>query len=161
MKIKLYRDGEGRPKGDGLATYFKIESVQLALQILDGYEVRPGRRLHVERAKFELKGAYDPSKKPKQKKKKDKEKARKMEEHLFAWKPDKLRAGEAAGEVAALGRPKHERVVVVAGAFEPKDFDADASLILEFQDDFREEAAKCGNCKKVVIFDVSHTVSVQ
>ena len=144
MKIKLYQDEHGNMKGDGLCTYFKIESVQLALQILDGYELR-GKKIKVERARFQLKGEYDPSKKPKQKKRKEKEKLKKMEEHLFAWRPEKLR-----GE-----RPKHERVVVVQNAFSSSDFDTDASLILEYQEDFREEAGKCGTCKKVVIFDVS------
>lgn len=112
------------------------------MQILDGYELR-GKTIKVERAKFQLKGDYDPSKKPKQKKRKDKEKQKKIQEQLFAWKPEKLR-----GE-----RAKHERVVVVQNAFSPNDFD-DASLILEYQDDFREEANKCGNCKRVQIFDV-------
>ena len=35
-KIKLYRDSNGVPKGDALCTYAKVESVQLALTILDG-----------------------------------------------------------------------------------------------------------------------------
>ena len=41
-KIKLYRDAEGGIKGDGLCTYVKVESVGLALQILDGSRVGKG-----------------------------------------------------------------------------------------------------------------------
>ena len=36
-KVKLYREpGTGQLKGDGLCTYMKHESVQLATTILDG-----------------------------------------------------------------------------------------------------------------------------
>ena len=42
-KIKLYRDAEGGVKGDGLCTYVKVESVGLALQILDGSRVGKGK----------------------------------------------------------------------------------------------------------------------
>ena len=54
----------------------QIESVKLALDILDGY-IFKGHKIHVERAQFELKGQYDPSKKPRKKKAKDKEKLKK------------------------------------------------------------------------------------
>merc|ERR1712126_324736 len=60
-KIKLYKDTNGQFKGDGLCTYLKIESVELALNILDG-SVVGDETIHVERAKFTLKGEYDPSK---------------------------------------------------------------------------------------------------
>jgi len=75
LKIKLYRDSDGNLKGDGRCCYIKVESVDLALNILDGYNVN-GKLIKVERAKFSLKGDYDPSKKPKRKKK-DKEKMKK------------------------------------------------------------------------------------
>lgn len=60
-KIKLYVDkATNKPKGDGLCTYVKIESVQLALQILDGADFRGDgkskKTVTVERAKFEMKG---------------------------------------------------------------------------------------------------------
>jgi HIV Tat-specific factor 1 len=58
---------------------FQIESVDLALKLLDGYEHR-GHKLHVERAKFQMKGSYDRSLKPKKRKKKEKEKLKKMQE---------------------------------------------------------------------------------
>lgn len=64
---------------------------------------------------------------------------------MFAWQPDKLR-----GE-----RPKNERVVVLKNLFDPKLFDQNLSLILEYRQDLQEECAKCGALKKVVIYDVS------
>lgn len=48
-KIKLYYNEHGEPKGDGRCTYLKVESVQLALQILDETEIRPGFTVHIER----------------------------------------------------------------------------------------------------------------
>uniref|UniRef100_A0A5K3FV72 RRM domain-containing protein n=1 Tax=Mesocestoides corti TaxID=53468 RepID=A0A5K3FV72_MESCO len=59
MRIKLYRDEKGKPKGDGRCCYIKIESVDLALQILDGLHYEPGYVLHVERAKFQPKKDFD------------------------------------------------------------------------------------------------------
>lgn len=56
------------------------ESVDLALNLLDGYDLR-GQRMSVEKAKFTMKGAaYDPSLKPKKRRKKDIEKLKKMQE---------------------------------------------------------------------------------
>lgn len=55
-----------------------MESVDLALNILDGYDLR-GHKLKVQRAKFQMKGEYNPSLKPKRKKK-DKEKLAKIKE---------------------------------------------------------------------------------
>ena len=146
LKIKLYRDDLGMPKGDGRCCYIKLESVQLALEILDGYLFRD-HTIKVERAKFSLKGQYDPSKKPKKKKsnKRDKEKQKKRMEKLFDWRPDKL-----AGE-----RAKNEKVVVISNMFDPKMFESDPKLILEYRSDLREECeAKCGSVRKVDIFDL-------
>ena len=47
-KVKLYKDEDGNLKGDGLCTYMKIESVQLALTILDGSSIKPGQAIKVE-----------------------------------------------------------------------------------------------------------------
>ncbi|XP_044269057.1 HIV Tat-specific factor 1 homolog [Tribolium madens] len=143
FKIKLYKEpGTGYLKGDALCTYIKIESVELALSLLDGYDHK-GHKLKVERAKFQMKGAYDPKLKPKMKKRKEKLKLKKMQEKLFDWRPEKH----------ADERAKHEKVVIVKNLFDPAIFDTDVGLILEFQEDLREEVSKIGEVRKVMIYD--------
>ncbi|XP_076754489.1 RRM1_TatSF1_like and RRM2_TatSF1_like domain-containing protein barc [Xylocopa sonorina] len=141
-KIKLYRDSNGQPKGDALCIYIKVESVDLALKILDKSQIR-GKTLSVQRAKFQMKGdAYDPALKPKRKKK-DKERQKKFQEKLFDWRPER-----------APGEPlKHERVVIIKNLFSPQDFDQEVSLLLEYQQDIRSECLKCGDVRRVVIYD--------
>ncbi|GFO33480.1 hypothetical protein PoB_005998500, partial [Plakobranchus ocellatus] len=111
-KIKLYKDKEGNMKGDALCTYIKPESVELALNILDGWDVR-GHAIKVERAKFELKGEYDPKKKKKKLSNKAKQKLKERQQRLFDWRPDKN----------PLQRAKHERVVVLKNMFNIKEFE--------------------------------------
>ena len=67
--------------GDGLCCYIKPESIDLALKILDGY-VLDGHTLKVERAKFTLKGDFDP-KKRKRRKLTNKEKNAFREKQVF------------------------------------------------------------------------------
>ncbi|XP_062544220.1 17S U2 SnRNP complex component HTATSF1 [Armigeres subalbatus] len=141
LKLKLYRDSDGTLKGDGLCHYIKIESVELALSILDNYDIR-GHKIRVQQAEFQLKGEYNPALKPKVRKK-EKEKIRKMQEALFDWRPEKMR-----GE-----RSKHERIVIIRNLFEPELFDREVHLLLEYQNDLREECNKCGTCRRVVLFD--------
>lgn len=90
-----------------------------------------------------MRGQYDPKLKPKTKKRKEKEKLKRMQEKLFDWRPEKVR-----GE-----RAKHEKVVIVKNVFDPKVFDDEVGLILEYQQDLREECSKCGEVRKVVIYD--------
>ncbi|OWR51257.1 putative DEAD box ATP-dependent RNA helicase [Danaus plexippus plexippus] len=143
MKVKLYMDKEQNCfKGDALCTYIKIESVDLALKLLDGSDYK-GNKIKVERAQFQMKGDYNPALKPKKKKKKELEKLKKMQQKLFDWRPEKF-----IGE-----RSKHERIVIVKNLFHPSDFDNDVQLILDYQQDLREECSKCGEVRKVVIYD--------
>nr|XP_036220626.1 HIV Tat-specific factor 1 [Bactrocera oleae]XP_036220627.1 HIV Tat-specific factor 1 [Bactrocera oleae]XP_036220628.1 HIV Tat-specific factor 1 [Bactrocera oleae] len=140
-KLKLYAESDGQLKGDGLCDYMKVESVGLALNILDEYNLR-GQKIRVQRAKFQMRGEYNPALKPKRKKK-DKEKLQKMKEKLFDWRPEKMR-----GE-----RSKNEKVVIIKNLFDPIIFEKEVQLILDYQNELREECSKCGTVRKVVIYD--------
>ncbi|XP_061658543.1 HIV Tat-specific factor 1 [Syngnathoides biaculeatus] len=139
-KVKLYKDQDGNLKGDGLCCYLKRESVELAVRLLDESEVR-GYKLHVEVARFQLKGQYDASKK----KKKNKEYRKKMQQQQkqLDWRPEKQ----------ADARKRHEKVVIVKNMFRPADFEEDPLVLNEYRDDLRSECEKFGEVKKVILFD--------
>lgn len=139
-KVKLYKDREGNLKGDGLCCYLKKESVELAARLIDETEVR-GYKLHVEAARFELKGAYDASKK--KKKNKDYKKKLKQQQKQLDWRPEKK--GEA--------RKRHEKVVIIRNMFHPSDFEEDPLVLNEYREDLRSECEKFGEVKKVILFD--------
>lgn len=140
FKVKLYAEPSGQLKGDGLVHYIRSESVQLAIDLLDGYDLR-GKKIKVQRAQFQMRGEYNPALKPKRNKK-DKEKEKKFKEKALDWRPDKLR-----GE-----RSKHERVVVIRNLFTPDVFENHVDLIIDYQNNVRQEASKYGTVKKVVIY---------
>lgn len=84
--IKLYKDKEtGKFKGEGLCCYAKIESVKLALELLDEYAYDPEHIIRCKRAEFKMKGDFDPTKKPKPLDKKVKDKQKKKLEKYFSW----------------------------------------------------------------------------
>ncbi|KAM7374533.1 hypothetical protein PAMP_007184 [Pampus punctatissimus] len=139
-KVKLYKDKEGNLKGDGLCCYLKKESVALALRLIDESEVR-GYKLHVEAARFELKGQYDASKK--KKKNKDYRKKIQQQQKQLDWRPEKK------GEV----RKRHEKVVIIRNMFHPSDFEEDPLVLNEYREDLRTECEKFGEVKKVILFD--------
>lgn len=142
-KLKIYKDEKGIPKGDGLCTYIKHESVELALQIIDGSEYK-GKTLSVEPAKFQMKGnAYDPTLKPKKLNRKEKEKAAKHKEKLFAWVPDKIK-----GE-----RAKNEKSIVIKNLFDPLEFNSDPTQILDYSARIRDQCSKFGTITKLTLYD--------
>ncbi|XP_059911755.1 HIV Tat-specific factor 1 [Gadus macrocephalus] len=139
-KVKLYKDGQGNLKGDGLCCYLKKESVALAVRLIDESEVR-GYKLHVEEAHFELKGQYDATKK--KKKNKDYKKRLQQQQKQLDWRPEKK------GEV----RKRFEKVVIIQNMFHPSDFEEDPLVLNEYRDDLRTECEKFGQVKKVIVFD--------
>ncbi|XP_049625037.1 HIV Tat-specific factor 1 homolog [Suncus etruscus] len=141
FKVKLYKDEQGNLKGDGLCCYLKRESVELALKLLDDDEIR-GYQLHVEVAKFQLKGEYDALKK--KKKCKDYKKKLSLQQKQLDWRPER-RTGPS--------RMRHERVVIIKNMFHPKDFEDDPLILNEIREDLRAECSKFGQIRKLLLFD--------
>lgn len=50
-------------------------------------------------------------------------------------------------------RSKHERIVIIKNLFEPELFDREVHLLLEYQNDLREECGKCGTVRRVLLYD--------
>lgn len=51
-------------------------------------------------------------------------------------------------------RSKHERSVIIKNLFATELFEREVHLILDYQNDLREECTKCGTVRKVIIYDV-------
>ncbi|XP_065057716.1 17S U2 SnRNP complex component HTATSF1-like [Rhopilema esculentum] len=138
LKIKLYKDKQGKNKGDGRCCYLRAESVPLALQLLDESEFK-GHTIHVEQAVFQQKGKFDPSLKPKKKKKKKKKQA--GQEKLLDWVDRDSK------------RSKFDRIVILKHMFNDKEFEKEPQLIIDLREEISSECEKFGTVKKVLIFD--------
>lgn len=83
-RIKLYEDNKGQFKGDALVVYFRPESVNLAVQMLDDTDFRlgsesPTGKMRVQAADFSYKSQQDaPAKTNKKDQKKVIKKTQKM-----------------------------------------------------------------------------------
>lgn len=138
--VKLYKDKDGSFKGDALCRYVRVESVELAITHLDEYRYDDKHVIHCERAKFEMKGSYDPSKKPRIDQR-SKMKQKKTIDKLLSWEaPTKPEAAQ--------------KKVILKYMFTPDEISEDAGLILDIQEDVETKCSEI-SCepKKVEIFD--------
>jgi len=147
-KLKLYMTKEGKPKGDGLCCYLAKESIQLAEQILDQSNI-DGYTIKVERAKFELKGNFDASKKKKSLKKRDKQALKKQKEKMLGWGGMGLTSG--AEEVSK--RARSEKVAVFRHCFTVDEVNRDPVVIIRVKEELRRICGPFGNAKRINLFD--------
>ncbi|KAI8610240.1 hypothetical protein BC830DRAFT_1146752 [Chytriomyces sp. MP71] len=159
-RIKLYKNEAGEFKGDALVTYFKEESVALAVNLLDDVEFRlgvPATRVRVSQAVFKEKekpaagsGAADATAGAGagNKGKVDKKKAQKKIQNL----QKKLDWFE---EEAGKKNEKFARIVILKHMFTKQEIDEDPTLLLDLKEEVREECEKLGEVTNVVMYDNS------
>lgn len=146
-KIKIYRDDKGLSKGDALVSYFKEESVPLAIDLLDDSELRPGHpstKMNVQKAVFKEKDPVE-----KKKTLPGKVKAKKKLQQLqrkFDW----------VDEEGGKKQEKFAKIVILKNMYTQEELDADPTLLLELKDDVREECERLGEVTNVILYDVSH-----
>ena len=179
-RVRLYRDDTrgGMLKGDGIVTYLKRASVELALQLLDGAPLRPGGApMRVSEAVFEPREGKDKDKKAeseKQDKAKRKaaagegdgdaslaaaaaaaaarpltKKERKKQQAILAKIEESKLGWEAADDVAS----RYEGTVVLRGVFSLEEaYDGGKAFEQELEEEIGAECGKLGAVKKVRVY---------
>ncbi|KAI9758493.1 MAG: hypothetical protein M1815_000039 [Lichina confinis] len=151
-RIKLYTDEQGRFKGDALVVYFRPESVNLAVQMLDdtGFrfgEAGPSGKMRVQAADFSYKNQQEaPPKSNVRDKKKIIKKTQKLNSKLADWDDD---------DPSTKPDPsaRRDKVVILKRMFNLKELEDDPAAMLDIKEDIREECAKLGEVTNVVLFD--------
>ncbi|KAG8985075.1 hypothetical protein FRB90_004948 [Tulasnella sp. 427] len=163
-KIKLYADAHGNFNGEALVVYFKEESVDLAIRMLDDSELRlgdPGSRMSVRKAEFGHKAkdgeeAAKPEYKPRTAvdKKKATRRIGKMQSKLNDWDDEDGFGPPSEAPETASSLALKARVVVLKYMFTLQDLEKDPTLILELKNDVREECETLGDVTNVVLYDL-------
>jgi HIV Tat-specific factor 1 len=158
-KIKMYAREDGTFSGEALVVYFKEDSVNLAINILDDGELRlgdPSSRMSVQRAEFghknESSGGESKPRKVVDRKKTTKRIGR-MQKKLEEWVDEDNFGPSITEEDTQISANKNSRVVVLKHMFTLKELDEDPTLLLDLKEDVREECETLGEVTNVVLYD--------
>ncbi|KNE64624.1 hypothetical protein AMAG_09979 [Allomyces macrogynus ATCC 38327] len=149
-KIKIYTDANGDPKGDALITYFKEESVQLAIELMDESRLRaddPNSVVRVSKAQFREKTEEELAAARTKKLALDKKtKVRKMAkiDRKLDWNDDAPNEKKLA---------RLAKVVVLKHMFTLDELAKDPALMLDIKEDIREECERVGEVTSIILYD--------
>ena len=147
-KVRVYTDDEGKPKGDGAVTYLMEAAVDLALQQLDGREIRPGVPVSVERA------VYDKTDKASKRKRGGGDARSRMSaaERYAAMKRQRQEALGWQEDAVPVKDEKKDCICMLFNVFSAKQAESD----FDFADALRLQVAalarQAGTLKKVTVF---------
>ncbi|KAK0631705.1 splicing factor U2AF-associated protein 2 [Immersiella caudata] len=180
-RIKLYTDAEGNFKGDALIVFFKPQSVEMAIMLLDDTDFRftpsglTTSKMRVQAADSSYKktnytapageggaaGAPSGSNDRGGGNDKPSHKQREQEKQKIIKKTQKLDAKLADWDddepselpTAPPKNSKWEKVVILRHMFTLEELEEDPAALLDIKEDIREECAKLGPVTNVVLFD--------
>ncbi|KAF2088842.1 hypothetical protein K490DRAFT_37953 [Saccharata proteae CBS 121410] len=152
-RIKLYTDDEGNLKGEALVVYFKPESVNLAITLLDESDFRFGKegsagKIRVTEAESSFKKQKDapPAPPNKRDKKATAKRLARLNNKLADWDDDDP-------SVLPETNSRYDKVVILKHMFTLQELDEDPTAILDIKEDIRDECGKLGEVTNVVLFD--------
>ncbi|WFD18457.1 hypothetical protein MCAP1_000660 [Malassezia caprae] len=156
-RVKMYHDEATQAfKGEALVVYFKPESVELAIQLLDDTYLRAasgatsGPRMRVQHAEFheEPRGASDERRELSDADKKSiRRRMNRMHNKINDWDSG------SDDERVLSGPSSAARTVVLKKMFTLAELDEDPSLLLDLKQDVREECETLGDVTNVVLWD--------
>ncbi|EEP81077.1 conserved hypothetical protein [Uncinocarpus reesii 1704] len=150
-RIKMYTDENGKFKGDALVVYFRPESVNLAIQMLDDSDFRLGEtgpqgKMKVQQADFSFKAQQEaPQKQNTRDKAKIIKKTQRLKNKLADWDEDDAATLQPTG--------RWEKVVILRHMFTLAELEDDPAAILDIKEDIRDECSKLGEVTNVVLYD--------
>jgi HIV Tat-specific factor 1 len=173
-RIKMYTDDKGSFKGDALVVFFKPQSVEMAIMLLDDTDFRftssgtSAGRMRVQAADSSYKKTqYEPSaaeggdssgagskaegnKAPKSDRDRQKiiKKTQKLTAKLADWDDDEPYSVQ---NDPALSR--WSKMVILRHMFTLQELEEDPAALLDIKEDVREECAKLGKVTNVVLYD--------
>ncbi|PYH44418.1 U2 snRNP complex subunit CUS2 [Aspergillus saccharolyticus JOP 1030-1] len=151
-RIKMYNDDDGKFKGEALVVYFRPESVNLAIQMLDDSDFRlgvtgPHGPMRVQAADFSFKSQQEaPTKTSMRDKRKIIQRTQKLNNKLADWDDDDPSALPDTSS-------RFEKIVILKHMFTLKELDEDPAAILDIKEDIRDECSKLGEITNVVLYD--------
>ncbi|BGP20206.1 hypothetical protein JCM10213_005939 [Rhodosporidiobolus nylandii] len=167
-KVKLYKDADGRFKGEALVVYLQEASVELAVRLLDETELELGsgaKPMSVKVAEWDnakaKKEAADKGEgsssapaapangaaKPNAQQARQGKRAAALRQKLGDWEDE-----EDPAAAAARAR-KYKGVVVLEHMFTLKELEEDPALLLDLKEDVRDECEKLGEVTNVTLYD--------
>ncbi|KAJ5883717.1 Splicing factor U2AF-associated protein 2 [Penicillium subrubescens] len=148
-RIKMYYEEDGTFKGEALVVYFRPESVNLAIQMVDETDFRGGQgTMRVQAAELSFKSQTEaPAKPAPRDRRKVLERTEEMNRLLTDWDDDDplLRNNLIVPQ---------ERTVVLKGLFTLEELKEDVEAILDIKEDVRTECSKIGEVTNVVLYDL-------
>ncbi|KAF3043126.1 hypothetical protein E8E12_002273 [Didymella heteroderae] len=156
-RIKMYKDDDGNFNGEALIVYFKKDSVDLAIRMMDEYYFRIEDQsqgvIRVKEADFSYKKHKDGDEIKNQMSRKDKKASERnraeLNRKLAEWSDNE----EEVAETFAPKKNKWAKVCILRYAFTLAELDEDDAAILEIKEDMREEAETFGEVTNVTLFD--------
>ncbi|PKS10467.1 hypothetical protein jhhlp_002218 [Lomentospora prolificans] len=165
-RIKMYNDEQGNFKGDALVVFFKPQSVEMAITLLDDTDFRytssglTEGKIRVQPADSSYKKTnYDQDtsknrgaegRKP-QKSERDRQKiirkTQKLDAKLADWDDDVPYPGQEDNN-------RTSKVVILKYMFTLQELEEDPAALLEIKEDIREECEKLGEVTNVVLYDL-------
>ncbi|XWW92595.1 hypothetical protein V2A60_000520 [Cordyceps javanica] len=174
-RIKMYNDADGNFKGDALIVFFKPQSVEMAIMLLDDTDFRTTTsgtregRIRVQEADSSYKKVqYDQDntgrdsegssqhnnksngnaerRPPTKDRQKIIKKTQKMDAKLADWSDDET-------PVTVPFNLKKDKTVVLQHMFTLQELAEDPASLLEIKEDIREECSKLGTVTSVVLYD--------
>lgn len=158
-KIKLYKDEVGELKGDCSLCYHAVESVEMAINFLDGGYIRPSHMIQVTKAAFETKKHDVPTTAPLSTSVTESSvangNARRPKVSHAQVKTIKSVVHQALSwnenDDIGISKASALKIIVLQGMFRPQDLD-EPNFLEELENDVASECSKCGTIEKITVF---------